>query len=227
MQIARPAGREAASRKYDILTALAVHALSGDKTRQRRVLRLMALVTARYNWQRDELSLGQVEIARLWSVDPRTVKREMAALRAAGWLVLKRQGSRGRVSLHGLGLDRILSDTRPDWANAGPDLGQRLAPGEIAAEEPSNVVPLRPGPAPTTDGTTWAAAQARLHAAGDARYGAWLGALVQISCEGGCLTLAAPSRFHASYVQTHLAQAILAAVQGLDPSVRSVQIDAG
>jgi hypothetical protein len=38
----------------------------------------MALITMRYNWQRDELTTGQGEIAPLWSVDERTVKREMA-----------------------------------------------------------------------------------------------------------------------------------------------------
>lgn len=78
MQAIRPAGPEGASRKYGLLTALAVQALAGDKPRL--VLRLMALVTARYNWQRDELAVGQAEIARLWAVDDRTVKRDMARL---------------------------------------------------------------------------------------------------------------------------------------------------
>ena len=53
MQVIRPVGREAAARKYDLLSAMMAHALAGDQNRQRLVLRLMALITTRYNWQRD------------------------------------------------------------------------------------------------------------------------------------------------------------------------------
>ena len=122
MQLPRPVGREAASRKYDILSALMAFALAKDKHVQRQVMRIMALITTRYNWQRDELTMGQGEIARLWSVDDRTVKREMARLRAQGWLVLKRQGARGRVSVYGMDLNRMLEDTRPTWPLIGDGL---------------------------------------------------------------------------------------------------------
>ena len=74
-------GRSAAALKYDLLTVMGAYALSQDKGAQRLVLRLMTLVTARYNWKRDQLAVGQREIARLWQVDERTVKREMAKLR--------------------------------------------------------------------------------------------------------------------------------------------------
>ena len=144
MQLPRPVGREAASRKYDILSALMAFALSNDKHVQRQVLRVMALITTRYNWQRDELTMGQGEIARLWSVDDRTVKREMARLRAQGWLVLKRQGARGRVSSYGIDLNRMLEDTRPAWPLIGEDFISRLEPtGATVGQGASNVVPLR------------------------------------------------------------------------------------
>ena len=224
MQFARPVGREAASRKYDLLSALAAFALSQDRTRQRRSLRLMALITTRYNWQRDELTLGMTEIAKLWSVDPRTVKREMSALRASAWLVLKRQGARGRVSVYGLGIDAILADTRPAWDRIGPDFIDRMSP---TPAPDTNVVPLRAVAAPVSDGSTWAAAQGRLHEAAQAQYGAWLAALTEIACREGVLSLMAPSRFHASYVQTHLAGTIMAAVRQVDPSLREVRIEAG
>ena len=99
MQTLRPVGRGASARKYDILTALGAFALAQGKHEQRRVLRLMTLITARYNWARDELAVGQRESARLWAVDERTVKREMARLKAAGWLVVKRQGAFGTAIL--------------------------------------------------------------------------------------------------------------------------------
>ena len=111
MQILRPVGRQASSRKYDLITALGVHACRGDKHFQRLVLRFITAIVARYNWQADELSIGQRELAALWSVDERTVKRELAKLRALGWLVQKRAAVRGRVAIHGLDIAAILSAT--------------------------------------------------------------------------------------------------------------------
>lgn len=230
MQLPRPVGREAASRKYDILSALMAFALSQDKHVQRQVLRIMALITTRYNWQRDELTMGQGEIARLWSVDDRTVKREMARLRAQGWLVLKRQGVRGRVSTYGMDLNRMLEDTRPAWPRIGEDFIARLDPEEPsgqggAGQGASNVVPLRAAlPAPVADGSAWAAAQAWLHQDDAATYGAWFHALTDAGQEAGCQTLAAPTRFHATYVATNLKERLLAALCRHDPSLREVRI---
>lgn len=230
MQLPRPVGREAASRKYDILSALMAFALAKDKHVQRQVMRIMALITTRYNWQRDELTMGQGEIARLWSVDDRTVKREMARLRAQGWLVLKRQGARGRVSVYGMDLNRMLADTRPAWPLIGEDFIARLDPAAAGqgaeGQGASNVVPLRAasGPAPGSDGSVWATAQAWLHQDDAATYGAWFHALTDAGMEANCLTLAAPTRFHATYVTTNLKDRLLAALWRLEPSLRDVRI---
>ena len=223
MQLPRPVGREAASRKYDILSALMAFALAQDKHVQRRVLRMMSLITTRYNWQRDELSMGQAEIARLWSVDERTVKREMARLRANGWLLVKRQGARGRVSLYGMDLGRMMEDTRPVWPNLGDDFIARIEPPPSGAGG-SNVVPLRATPAPVQDGTLWTLTQERLHGDDLASYGAWFHTLTEAGVEEGCMTLAAPSRFHARYVETHLKDRLLSALRVTDPSLRDVRI---
>ena len=88
--VMKPVGRDATTKKYDILSAMMAYGLRQDKHRQRLIMRLMSLITTRYNWQRDELSMGQAEIAKLWNVETRTVKREMAKLRSLGWLVEKR-----------------------------------------------------------------------------------------------------------------------------------------
>ena len=143
MQMIRPVGREAAARKYDALSALMALALASDPHRQRLIWRFLALVTTRYNWQRDELTMGQREIARLWCVDERTVKRDMARLRETGWIVVKRQGARGRVSVLGLGLERIMLDTRADWSNIGKDFTARMGEEAQEAGDPPNVVPFR------------------------------------------------------------------------------------
>lgn len=222
----KPVGRNASAMKYDLITALGAYALSLGKTDQRRVLRLITLVTARYNWARDELAVGQREIARLWSCDERTVKREMARLRGMGWLVVRRQGARGRVTEYAMDRDRMLADTRDSWAAVGPDFVIRLD-GPAASE---SVVPFRGAggvdvPAPDVSaGTEWALAQAVLHREDGATYGSWLRALERADRAGGRLVLRAPSRFHAAYVQTHLQDRILTACRAVDGDVATVAI---
>ena len=157
MLVSKPVGREAATKKYDILSALSAFALSQDKHAQRRILRLMSLVTTRYNWQRNELSMGQEDIARLWSVDLRTVKREMAKLRAIGWLVETRGAARGRVALHAIDLALIMADTREVWANIGTDFIDRQTLN-VPTPAASNVVPFQALPPPVGD-SVWSSAQ--------------------------------------------------------------------
>lgn len=236
MQVIRAVGREAAAKKYDLLSAMMAHGLAADKHRQRLVLRLMALITSRYNWQRDELAIGQREIARLWCVDERTVKREMARLRDSGWLVLRRQGARGRVSEYGLGMERLLAETAPHWAAVGPDLVARLGAEAVPAGTDPNVIPF-PRNAPTEElpadpgqevaveaGGSWARCCRRLRAENPARHAAWLAGLKVLSEAGGQLLLEAPSRFHASYVQTHLMAAIEAAARSEAPELQLVRV---
>jgi len=220
----KPVGRGAASRKYDLLTAMGAYALARDKYDQRRVLRLMTLMTARYNWSLDSLSVGQREIARLWAVDERTVKREMARLRAMGWLVVKRQGARGRVTDYSIDIPRILEDTRDTWQAVGPDFDLRM--GGQGAED-TTVVPMPlNGTAPKPDITDdeWGLTQALLHSADEALYGSWIHALQKAERTNTRLTLRAPSRFHAAYVQTHLERRILQAVRDIDDTITELRI---
>ncbi|CAM3275463.1 DnaA N-terminal domain-containing protein [Paracoccus aminovorans] len=221
MQVIRAVGREAAAKKYDLLSAMMAHGLAGDKHRQRLVLRLMALITTRYNWQRDELTIGQREIARLWCVDERTVKREMAKLRALGWIEIKQQGARGRVSVLGLNLERILLDTKAEWENIGPDFVTRLT--GAAPESVSNVVPLHRAEPVAAEGV-WGEAQARLAAEDRALFDAWFAGLAEAGVRDGCLTLFAPTRFHASYVETHLLERLRIAVQRSDGSIVKLRV---
>lgn len=229
MQVIRAVGREAAAKKYDLLSAMMAHGLAADKHRQRLVLRLMALITSRYNWQRDELTIGQREIARLWCVDERTVKREMAKLRVLGWIEIKQQGARGRVSVLGLNLDRIMLDTRPEWANIGPDFVERVGGASAAPPEPSNVVPLRraeTGAETAAAGGPWGRAQARLAAEDRALFDAWFSGLADAGVMGDCLTLVAPTRFHANYVQTHLIERLRVALRRCDAGIDRVVLRA-
>lgn len=223
MLITKPVGRGASSRKYDLITALGAHALSLGKTDQRRVLRLITLITARYNWGRDELAVGQREIARLWSCDKRTVKRETALLRGLGWLVVKRQGARGRVTEYSVNIERILNDTVESWKSVGPDFQIRLEGADTGQGADRSVVPFPQGgsvaPPDVSSGTEWALAQAILHREDPATFGAWLATMKRHERAGGRLTLQAPSRFHAAYVQTHFAGRVLLACQAVDDKI--------
>lgn len=225
MRHLRPVGRSASALKYDLLTAMGAYALASEPGEQKRILRLMTLITARYNWTNDMLAVGQREIGQLWCCTERTVKREFAVLKARGWLVVRRQGARGRVSEFRVDLDRIMSDTKPVWAAIGPDFAARRGAPEADA---GNVVPLRASgvaPVPSAeDQTEWGLARHTLRAQDEGLYAAWLHALARQGRAGDRITLKAPSRFHASYVQTHLAARILAACRSVDARVESVEI---
>jgi hypothetical protein len=224
MLTAKTVGRNASVAKYDILTALGSYALARSKHDQRLILRLITLITARYNWARNELAVGQREIARLWSVDERTVKREMAKLRALGWLVVTRQGARGHVTEYRIAKDRLLDATREHWPSVGPDFDMRMQ-GQPDTER---VVPMPSRgniPVPdVSDGLEWSLAQALLHSEDPNTYGSWLRALARVERAGGRLTLKAPTRFHGVYVQTHFLGRVLKACQAVDGDVTEVVV---
>ncbi len=228
MLASRPVGRDAATKKYDILSAMMTYALARDKLTQRLILRLMSLITTRYNWQRDELSMGQREIAKLWSVDERTVKREMAKLKSRDWLKVKRAGARGRVTLYGFNLNLMLKETETEWPKIGPDFVERLTAmtGSTAQNmQESNVVPFNAKvSAPVDDGSLWASSATILFTEDPTIFAAWFQQLHEAGREGGALHLTAPTKFHATYVETHLADMILRAVWQVDAEIRSVRI---
>lgn len=206
-----------AAQKYDILSAIGAFGLAGDRGIQRLALRLITLITARYNWLRNELAVGQREIARLWSVDERTVKREMAKLRELGWLRLQKQGARGTVSRYSLDIAVLLDTTRSAWQLVGPDFTDRLTRTQAVpagtssgaeAGQHRNVIPF-PEKAEDGDDLPWARVCARFRENAPVLYEAWIRQLVVEEHEG-CLTVMAPSEFHASYVRTHLREQIFA-----------------
>lgn len=231
MLASTPVGRDAQTKKYDILTALGAHACAAEPGLQRLTLRLITLVTARYNWRTDELTLGRRDIARLWGVDERTVKREFARLKALGWVVVKRAGVRGRVTAYGLDLAAMLSATEGAWPAVGPDFVARMQAMAGQGTGPEPEAPARPEdnvvPFPTRideDGTPWPRARALLAAEDPATHRAWLAALRVVAAEGTRMDLLAPSKFHARYVETHLAARLLAAVQRVAPAVRGLRV---
>lgn len=230
MQVAKPVGRNAPALKYDILSALGVQALSADKHRQRLILRVIVLLTTRYNWQRNELSIGRAEMARLWSVDERTVKREMAKLRSNGWVEVKRPAAKGRVTVYALNLDAMLAETASQWAAIGPDFEARMqdrhgGAGGPAAETDPKVIPFQPRARASAAEGAWGQVLDRLRIETPALATAWFGQLSEAERDGAGVVLSAPSRFVADYVSTHHIGLLLSAYRGVDPAVRHIRIE--
>ncbi|WP_226689524.1 DnaA N-terminal domain-containing protein [Ruegeria arenilitoris] len=224
MQVAKPVGRNAPAIKYDILSALTVHALSGDKHRQRSILRIIALITTRYNWRNNELSIGREEIARLWSVNERTVKREMAKLRSMGWIAVKRAAARGRVAVYELDLKQVMLDTSDIWPTIGSDFQARMSDDP---EPDTNIVPFKVKPAPfePSDEEVWTQVQAILHGRDPELWASWFQHLTEAERAGGVVTLMAPSRFMADYIAQKWSARLLAAYGRVDPSVRRLRFE--
>lgn len=235
MYAKRLAGPGAGVRKYDLLTALAVAGLAGSPGFSMSMTRLIALITARYNWRLDEVSIGQADLARMWSVDVRTVKREIKRLVDHGVVVIKRPGARGRVATYVLNHGRIHDLTRDVWDLVGTDFQDRMGgQGTPSLDGPAGmgttVVPLHPNIAQSHHGNAdqgsseWADARAALRLADRARAQAWYDPLIRAGRDGDMLVLRAPSDFHAGYVSTHMMGDLVRAVGEADPTIVSVRI---
>ncbi|WP_299964095.1 DnaA N-terminal domain-containing protein [uncultured Roseobacter sp.] len=200
-------GPEAGVLKYDLLTALSVAGLNGTATFQMSVLRLVALVTARYNWRTDEFCVGQRDMARMWSVNERTVKREIKRLVEASIVICKRAGVRGRVGAYRLNYTEIARLSEPCWPLVGPDFEQRMRARYRPVE--TKIIKLErylseaaPDEGPPQPGT-WAGVMAILAAEHPHLYGAWFARLTFQSCTHGVLRLKTPSSFIQRYVEMH------------------------
>ena len=170
-----------------------------------------------------DLSVGRREIARLWSVDERTVKREIGALKQLGFLTVKKPGARGRVTTYALDVSRILETTCTDWHRVGPDFAERME--AMTTAEPvrqPNVVPFPAEQA--AERTEWSRARTVLKAADPARYEAWFKPLVRESAGQGNLILRAPSTFHADYVMTHMIGDLIRAAATIDRRLTNVVV---
>lgn len=224
MSLLKPVGHGAASRKYDLLTALGALALSARPGEQRLILRLMVAITARYNWATDSLAVAQTELARLWSVDERTVKRAMAEYRDRGWLRLKRQAARGRVAEYGLGIEHLLAASRPVWGSVGTDFETRLSP-DVRVEATPECATIVPFPTPATECGVWPDALRMLTQDDPVTARTWLQGLREGRRANDRLHLIARGRYQATYLRTHLTGRLLAALMRVDPQISALTIE--
>lgn len=207
MKLTRSTGPQASVQKYDVLTALAIAGLNGKPGFQTSMLRLVALITARYNWKLDELTVGQRDLARMWAVDERTVKREIKRLTEYKILIQLRPGVRGRVAAYRLNQGEIYRLSQPHWQEVGPDFVARMGGNRPASEEVQDKVvrvDFRPGTQSLEPGhTEWQRASAHLAEADYDLHRCWFAALIFEDFLDGSLRLRAPSSFVAKYILTH------------------------
>lgn len=208
-------GAGGAVQKYDLLTALSVDALRRSVAHRTSVLRLIAVVTARYDWRRDQLSVGREELARLWGVSEPTVKREMGRLRKLGFLELLEPGVRGRVTRYRLGHRAIAAATAEACDGVGPAFRSRMAGLSPPAPHPAEqgtaprdrkVVPLYAAPPggqgaePEDEAESWATC---LRALDPVVFRNWFSGVRAEPCPRAGVIFRAPSAFTAQHIQRH------------------------
>lgn len=226
MQQVKAVGVRAAALKYDILTALLSLGLHDKGVDGRLAQRLALIITARFNWRTETFNVGTREIARMWAVTERTAKRDMALMRTRRWIAVHRPPVRGRVTEHRIDLQVVLDSTRPCWPAVGPDFVARMGQGADETPDTNTVVPFPTGAVapPVPDGTLWSAASTMIYENDPALHAAWFAPLTEVAKDGRKLILSAPTRFAASYIQTHLMGRVLAAVTTCDPTVVDIVV---
>jgi hypothetical protein len=231
-------GPQASVVKYDIIAAINGAGLAKVGLSKDLAQRLTLLIVSRYNWLKNEISTGHMQLSALWSVDIRRVKRLLAELRSLGVLAVKRAGRKGHVTVYCLDLLRIAEITRPLWNALGSDIAARLDaafPYERAAPGLSETTTT------TDDGSTdTRCPKANVVMIGEVRqqraepirqaivgefarptYDRWIKPLI-LERQGTCLVCVAQSSFVASYVERQFGLKIERAVQQIYPDIAKV-----
>ncbi len=209
--------------KYDILTAITIAGLNGSAREQIAMMRLGSLITARYNWRRDELSIGQQEMACLWGVGSRTVKREIKRWLETGILICTRQGVRGRVAAYRLNMLRLCEVTEQHWSLIGQDFIDRMRELKPGGDRVIRLDTVRATLQGRGDSSGWDAVTLNLEHLFPTQHGAWIAPLVATEIDGG-LVLEAKSAFAAEYVKTHFGRDIADAAAAEWGSARPITI---
>lgn len=219
----RVTGADSGVAKYDILTALTVAGLNGQGRDQLSMARLTSLITARYNWRTDELSMGQREMATLWGVGDRTVKREVKRWLDTGLLIVRRSGVRGRVAAYRLNIMRICELTEPIWHLIGMDFVERMQRLKPGADRVIRLDTVRAHVSLSTEATGWDEVRDQLSRLFPAQFDAWIAPLVAHD-DGAHLILEARSAFAAEYVKTHFGRDIVDAISAVWSGPRDIVI---
>ncbi len=224
MKSMRSTGPHAGVKKYDLLTAMAIAGLNGKPTLQTSMLRLVAAITARYNWKLDELSVGQRDLARMWSVDERTVKREVKRLLDGKILLQLRPGVRGRVAAYRLNQDEVYRLSAPYWKQVGSDFLARMEDSRTMlslSDDKVVRVDFRPR---LPQESAWERTFTRLAESDPHLHRSWFATLLFENFVDDILKLRAPSSFVAQYILTHHSGRIRDVASLEFPSLKRIEI---
>lgn len=225
MQTKRLTGSNAAVLKYDVLTAISLCGLHGTAHDAVSMMRLSAIVTARYNWARDEVSMGQQDMARIWGVTARTAKREIRRWLDRDIVICTRPGVRGRVAAYRLNLRKLYALSQRHWHSVGPDYAARMETGRT--EQTAQVVRVDFGnnaAAPPLMSPEWRAASEHIRKRDPQVHASWIAPLEYIGDDGRTVTLRGPSAFASRYVETHYARNLADAVETCIGPMRRIVI---
>lgn len=233
MDAKRLTGVKASSLKYDLLTALSVSGLHLDSRHQISMARLQLLITARYNWRLDEFSVGQRDLARMWNVTERTVKREIRLWLDKKLVICKRQGVRGRVGAYRLNYPQIYQVSAPYWLHVGPDFQQRMKETSpvkdakiVTVDFNKQIVPNEePDRTKLDHPQSWGAACRRMKDLHPEHYHNWISLLTFEHDDRHTVSLNACNQFVAHYVKTHLISVIHEAVEATLGPRRRIMIN--
>jgi hypothetical protein len=203
--------------KYDLIAALNAAAFAKSEITKDMAQRLTLLLVARYNWRRDELSIGYEQLQAIWNVDLRRVKRILADMKRLSVLIVKVRAVKGRVTTYRLGLDAIVEATRPFWARLGSDIADRLVaafPPIIGRASSTERLCEVPEPTQTSDDKA-AATESRVcpiktelrSRLSPSAFDRWIAPL-RFARSGSRLEVLAPTPFVASYVERTYSQDI-------------------
>lgn len=183
--------------------------------------------------------ISEERLAEKLNLGARTVKRAIANLKKSGWIEISKVGRSNCyrpnfdcASRKKQGPDWPLSESQqgPDWPLSEPDRGQKVhEQGPKSAENRGQNGPLFPIKNPISvpaAGRTGAGGATPDGAAGpsfdlgppgaklrkqlgDEVFRSWFGKVALVSIVDGLLTLAAPTKYVASYIQAQFEQAVL------------------
>ena len=224
-QAQRLVGPNSAVLKYDLLTALLLVGFHGTPLAQVSATRLSLLLTARYNWKTDQVSIGQSDLAKLWNVTPRTVKREVKRMLDSGWLICLRAGVKGRVARYRLGQGAVFTASRDFWPKVGSDYVERMEALAGRVETTLIRVDFAKKDRLETPDAALDPLIACLRSLRPDLFETWFSQLESGEPTGDLLTIKAPNKFIARYVETHFSGVVQAAILEVYGHPKTVRYD--
>lgn len=212
-------GPNAAVAKYDVISALTCVALTGERSQQTIIMRLINLITCRYNWRKNELSIGSKEVGELTFTSQRTAKRTLKALTDLRFLIVRLQGRKGRVTKYGLGITAIFEAAALHAKPKCHQFSERITADSLG---PSASVPPTDFKVEAQACRKWNAICVDIADKSQSLYVSWFADMVG-SVKDGQLTVACKSNFIQNYARTKLLANVYASAEAAGVKLAKIE----